>query len=101
MTTVNQNAIEKYRNNFLQDGGPFRYHKKHIVDYQTPCNVCHDPHGVSATQGNATNNSKLINFDTGVVKPNSAGILRYESTSLNRGRCYLTCHGANHNPFSY
>lgn len=89
------------RNSFTVEGGPFKYHMKHIVEYRTPCNVCHDPHGISATQGNATNNSKLINFDVSVVKPNSSGILRYESTSLNRGRCYLSCHGSNHNPFSY
>jgi len=68
---------------------------------RTPCNVCHDPHGISATQGNSTNNSKLINFDTSVVSPNSAGILRYESTGTFAGQCYLSCHGRNHNPATY
>lgn len=67
----------------------------------TPCNVCHDPHGISATQGNSTNNSKLINFDTSVVSPNRSGILRFESTGTFSGRCYLSCHGMNHNPKSY
>lgn len=89
------------RNSFLQDGGAFRDHKKHVVDERTPCNVCHDPHGVSGTQGNATNNSKLINFDTSIVTPNSAGLLKFVSTGPNRGSCYLRCHGSNHNPFNY
>jgi predicted CXXCH cytochrome family protein len=89
------------RNIFLQDGGAFREHKKHIVDERTPCNVCHDPHGVSATQGNPTNNSKLVNFDTTVVTPSSSGRLQYISQGTNRGQCYLRCHGSNHNPFSY
>jgi len=79
----------------------FGEHNKHISGERTPCNVCHDPHGISATQGNATNNSRLINFDTIVVRPSSSGQLRFESTSTNHGRCYLTCHGRNHNPETY
>ncbi len=67
----------------------------------TPCNVCHDPHGVSASQGNSINNSKLINFDTSVVSPSSSGRLYFESTGTFSGKCYLSCHGKNHNPKSY
>lgn len=89
------------RTSFIREGGAFKDHKKHVVDEKTPCNVCHDPHGISATQGNSTSNSKLINFDTSVVKPNSAGLLKYVSTGPNRGSCYLRCHGDNHNPESY
>lgn len=88
------------RNNFLQDGGPFSDHKKHVVEERTPCNVCHDPHGVSATQGNSTNNSKLINFDTSVVKP-AGGVLKFISTGTNHGSCTLVCHGAIHNNWTY
>jgi predicted CXXCH cytochrome family protein len=79
----------------------FREHSKHISGESAPCNVCHDPHGISGTQGNAVNNSRLINFDTTIVRPSSSGALRFESTGTNRGRCYLTCHGTNHNPLSY
>lgn len=89
------------RSNFINEVSPFRDHKKHVVEERTPCNVCHDPHGISATQGNATNNSKLINFDTSVVKPSSSGQLKFVASSPGRGSCYLTCHGSNHNPFSY
>jgi hypothetical protein len=63
--------------------------------------VCHDPHGISATQGNSTNNSRLINFDTRFVTPSSSGLLRFEATGQGSGRCYLTCHGKEHNPRSY
>jgi len=79
----------------------FHEHKKHIVEEHTPCNVCHDPHGISSTQGNSTNNSNLINFDISVVTPSSSGILRFDDLGLYHGRCYMTCHGENHNPESY
>jgi len=79
----------------------FRYHRLHIVSERTPCNTCHDPHGISNAQGNSTNNSNLINFRTGVVKNSQTGILRYEDTGTRTGRCYLTCHGQDHSPKSY
>jgi predicted CXXCH cytochrome family protein len=69
-----------------------------MASINAPCNNCHDPHGISITQGN---NSKLINFNTGVVSPSSSGILRFESLGTYSGRCYLSCHGMNHNPCTY
>ncbi len=89
------------RDNIISDTNTFNGHKKHIVDERTSCSVCHDPHGISSTQGNNINNSNLINFRTGIVTPSSSGILRYEDTGVGRGSCYLTCHGENHNPYSY
>jgi predicted CXXCH cytochrome family protein len=77
-----------------------RGHVLHVVSERTPCNICHDPHGISSTQGNSTNNSKLINFDTNIVKANN-GTLRFVSTSPNRGNCTLVCHGQTHNAESY
>ena len=67
----------------------------------TSCNTCHDSHGISNTQGNATNNSNLINFNKLYVTPSSSGILRFDDQGLYKGRCYLTCHGENHNPYTY
>ena len=72
-----------------------------MFNLSTPCNVCHDPHGISSTQGNSTNNAKLINFDRSVVSPNQSGLLRFESLGTFAGRCYLSCHGMEHNPRSY
>ena len=88
------------RTSILSDN-TFKEHSKHISGERTPCNACHDPHGISSTQGNATNNSKLINFDTTINKPSSSGQLKFVSNGTNRGSCYLTCHGKNHNPLSY
>ena len=89
------------RNSILGNAS-FGDHNKHIAGERTPCNVCHDPHGVSSTQGNTVNNSKLINFDTSVVRAVSINQpIRFESTGQNRGRCYLVCHGKSHNPESY
>ena len=81
----------------------FRDHNKHVVGERTACNICHDPHGISVTQGNTTNNSKLINFDRNVVQPVSGvtNTPRFESTGTFSGRCYLSCHGKNHNPERY
>jgi len=88
------------RTSILNDAS-FGEHRKHIDGERTPCNVCHDPHGITASQGNSVNNGKLINFDLSAVSANSSGQLRFESTGTFRGRCYLSCHGKNHNPESY
>jgi predicted CXXCH cytochrome family protein len=79
----------------------FEEHSKHVRGEDTSCTVCHDPHGVSATQGNGTENSHLINFDLDVVSPNSAGQLRFEDRGNRSGACYLSCHGDNHDPETY
>lgn len=78
-----------------------KVHRKHIVGEDTPCNACHDPHGISSTQGNPTNNTHLINFDISIVQLNSNGQRRFEDQGVFHGRCYLNCHGENHNPKSY
>jgi predicted CXXCH cytochrome family protein len=79
----------------------FKEHSKHL-DARTPCNTCHDPHGISSTQGNGSNNSNLINFRTGVVTASPGnGAIRFEDLGNNKGRCYLVCHGEDHDPFSY
>jgi formate-dependent nitrite reductase cytochrome c552 subunit len=85
-------------------GAPFGRddgHRKHVVEERTPCNICHDPHGVSSTQGTSTNNKALINFDTNIVKPTAAGRLQLVVTAPGKGSCYLVCHGESHNPKSY
>ncbi len=78
-------------------------HQKHIVDEDTPCSVCHDAHGISSTQGNTTNNTHLINFNTAVVSGSNGGGSRLEFIDNGdfAGECYLYCHGKNHNPKSY
>jgi hypothetical protein len=88
------------RNSILNDES-FDDHDKHIRDLRTPCNVCHDPHGISHTQGNSANHAHLINFDLAVVSPANNGVLRYESLGTFSGRCYLNCHGRNHMGWHY
>ncbi|MCB0284941.1 MAG: hypothetical protein KDF60_20340, partial [Calditrichaeota bacterium] len=65
-----------------------------------PCNQCHDPHGISSSQGTETNNTHLINFNTQIVQSTSGG-LEFVDDGIFAGRCYLRCHGKNHNPESY
>ncbi len=80
----------------------FDDHKKHIEGEDTPCSVCHDPHGISVTQGDATSNSHLINFDTSIVSPDPrSGRLEFVDLGSRRGACYLECHGKRHSPKRY
>lgn len=88
------------RNSILNDES-FGSHDEHIRDIGTPCNVCHDPHGISHTQGNSTNNAHLINFDRNIVSPAQNGLFYYESLGVFSGRCYITCHGQNHMGFRF
>ena len=88
------------RTSILSDAS-FKQHNRHLGLGASPCSVCHDPHGISAVQGNTTNNSHLINFDTRFVSPSVSGLLRFESIGQGSGRCYLNCHGKEHNPLSY
>lgn len=78
-------------------------HWKHIVKENTPCNACHDPHGISGAQGNETNNTHLINFDISIIRESSGASPRLEfiDTGSFSGQCYLRCHGRNHNPKTY
>ena len=83
-------------------GGPFynRVHRRHIVIANIPCNSCHDPHGISSTQGNSTNNTHLINFNLSGATP-SNGILEFIDNGNISGSCYMICHGRNHSPKTY
>jgi hypothetical protein len=79
----------------------FSEHRRHIDGAGTSCLVCHDPHGVSATQGNGSRNSHLINFDLRAVEKNQSGQLRFEDRGNRKGACYLSCHDVEHDPESY
>ncbi|MDH4289768.1 MAG: hypothetical protein OEV65_13570, partial [Aquincola sp.] len=89
-----------HSSNSILGNASFGEHNKHISGERAPCSTCHDPHGVPSP-GTTANNARLINFNTTVVTPSSGGVLRWESTGTNHGRCYMTCHGKNHNPESY
>ncbi len=80
----------------------FPTHRLHVVDDRTSCAVCHDPHGVSLTQGDPMEHSHLINFDAAVVQPDPAtGRLVFMDQGERAGACQLTCHGTDHSPLSY
>lgn len=89
------------RNSILNDDS-FGEHYRHIVEERTPCAVCHDPHGISAGQGSASNHSYLINFDVSVVRPVSGQSQPiFESLGRFSGSCTLVCHGESHRPEVY
>lgn len=76
-----------------ENGSTFKEHRTHLNDANTPCSVCHDPHGSPSYIG-------LLNFDTNVVFPGSSGELKFEVIG-NTGYCYMECHGKDHNPKEY
>ncbi len=88
------------RTSILNDES-FGDHDKHIRGEDTPCNTCHDPHGISHTQGNNTNNSHLINFDLNIVTGIMGGNPEFEDTGTFSGNCTLRCHGKGHNRKGY
>ena len=80
----------------------FSRHSIYVVDQHTPCSVCHDGHGISSAQGTVMSNAHLMNFDTTVVRPDPISKrLAYQSTGPRSGKCYLLCHGKDHNGLSY
>jgi predicted CXXCH cytochrome family protein len=80
----------------------FPTHRLHVVDDRTSCAVCHDPHGISFTQGDVMEHTHLINFDAGVVDPDPVtGRLMFVDLGEGAGSCYLSCHGKAHSPLTY
>jgi len=88
------------RNSILADES-FGEHRLHVGDNSTPCSACHDPHGISFTQGDSDSNSHLINFDSSIVFPNAGDELRFEDRGSRTGACFLACHNNNHDGLSY
>jgi predicted CXXCH cytochrome family protein len=82
----------------------FPLHRSHVVGGRVPCSACHDPHGISRTQGNAVSNSHLINFDRSIVQSAGVGLsprIEFVDLGLRRGSCTLTCHNVVHVAFEY
>lgn len=80
----------------------FPLHRLHVVDERTSCSVCHDPHGVSLSQGDPGEHTHLINFDLAVVEPEPAsGVIAFTDLGERAGSCALTCHGYVHSSSGY
>lgn len=79
----------------------FKEHHKHIVKEDSTCSACHDPHGISSTQGNSINNSHLINLNNSYVTANSQGQFRFVDEGFRAGNCSLDCHGEDHRQENY
>lgn len=91
------------RSEYNQDAGDNvrrKIHYKHVVEVKTPCNTCHDPHGISSSQGSSGRNSHLINFNTNIVSSFN-GNLFFQDNGNRTGSCNLTCHNYNHKMVTY
>lgn len=89
------------RSSILSDES-FPHHRLHIVERQTSCSVCHDPHGIDDLEGNPINNAHLINFDLSVVEPlPGSGLIEFTAMGGQTGTCSLRCHGSNHDDRGY
>lgn len=78
-------------NHVLTSNSAFPRHRQHVVNERASCSTCHAAHGIQG--GSLVNNSRLINFDTRIVGPDSQGRLRFDSSAR---ACYLRCHGDDH-----
>jgi predicted CXXCH cytochrome family protein len=85
----------------LSDRSAFPAHRRHVVDDQTPCSVCHASHGVSGMRGTSSGNAHLIDFDLNVVTPLPGAFQPYTSSGIAAGSCSLSCHGTNHQNTTY
>ncbi len=79
----------------------FKFHSIHIQGIPgknrgTSCYTCHNSHG-------SQENKYLIKFSPQVVSPNKSGQLKFMENGNSRfsGKCFLSCHGVDHNPKSY
>jgi predicted CXXCH cytochrome family protein len=81
----------------ILSGTGFRYHETHLTSSgRTSCTTCHDSHGVAGS-------THLINFNTAYVtkstRLNSGPT--YKDNGNGRGSCTLTCHGTDHDNWTY
>jgi predicted CXXCH cytochrome family protein len=69
-------------------------HSGHFLKY-TGCNTCHDPHGYDGSAAPAGGGgvtsafTKLINFDTSVIRPNASN---GKLIDIPGRKCFLVCH---------
>ena len=89
----------------------YKCHSQSVITREAPhnrsehlrygCKACHDPHGISSTQGNTLYNSRLINLSTTDNTPVGTGAAAKLYVDTAARRCYLVCHGESHNGRSY
>ena len=76
----------------------FPQHQSHIVIERTSCFTCHSSHGSELSP-------HLMRFQEDIdplrIQPSSSGRLEFVERGRFSGECFLTCHGADHNPKSY
>ncbi len=83
-----------FRENSAGTGG----HNMHIVGQNTPCSICHDPHGIQ-DNGISGSHTHLINFDTRYVTAVAGNPYPiFTDNGFRSGSCTLVCHGVTHTP---
>ena len=89
----------------------YKCHSQSVVTKESPhnrsehlrygCKACHDPHGISSTQGTTQFNSRLINLATADNTPVGTGATAKLYIDTVARKCYMVCHGESHNGRSY
>jgi predicted CXXCH cytochrome family protein len=70
----------------------FPQHRKHVAELRAPCTACHSAHG--------SDEPHLVRFDPAIVQPNKRGQFGFLPQGPG-GQCFLSCHGADHDPAAY
>lgn len=92
-----QSLIDESAN---QQYGTSAGHYGHVFLNNTPCSICHDPHGVR-DNGLSGSHTHLINFDidvVNVVPGQPEGVPFFTDNGTRSGSCTLVCHGITHIP---
>ena len=89
----------------------YKCHSQSVITRESPhnrsehlrygCKACHDPHGISSTQGTTQYNSRLLNPSTTDNTPVGTGAAAKLYVDTVARKCYMNCHGESHNGRSY
>jgi len=95
-----------YSKTIDQQNAFYSRHQLHVVSERGPCITCHNAHGPhdAAESGLIDYNYALTHgFDFSLTVDTTTYDLStsFADLGVDRGRCYLRCHGHSHNPESY
>ncbi len=83
-----------HNRNSILGNHSFPYHELHIVAAMASCRICHNPHG-------SVKYTHLIDFENLSIRPSNNGKLDFWDLGDRSGKCFLNCHGKDHDGAMY
>jgi hypothetical protein len=97
-TCHDENAIVR-GNNAFED-----LHDTHVRGEDAPCIICHEVHSpYDAGEPGLINfdNAIQMGLDIGYIDGRDGSSSFWWDSNMNRGYCYISCHGKDHKPKNY